>query len=97
MDPMTKLEGVPTRDQAIAGMAHFAGTGPFGKTCGDCKFRGLYRESAKVTWNEREQNFVHKTYRTTQCQMFKKLCGEYGTPVKKEYDACKYFEAKKSQ
>jgi hypothetical protein len=27
-----------TKDGTVFGMAHFAGTGPYGKTCGDCKF-----------------------------------------------------------
>lgn len=94
MDYMTKLPGVPSTDNALPGMAHFANTGPYGKTCGGCRFRGLYRESQKATWNEANQDFVHKTYRTTQCQMFKKLCGEYGAAVKKDYPACKYFEEK---
>jgi len=95
MDIMTKLEGVPSRDQAIPGMAYFAGTGPDGKTCGDCKHRGLTRESRKATYSEKIKEFVHKTYRTTQCKVFKRLNGGvHGTPVQKDYPACKYFEQK---
>ena len=97
MDPMTKLDGVPSRDDALPGMAFFANTGPYGKTCGECKFRGLIRESTKATYSERLQDFVHKSYRTTQCQMFKKLAGDYGSPVKKDYPACKYFEAREKK
>jgi len=97
MDYMTKLDGVPSTDDAIPGMAFFAGTGPFGKTCGDCKFRGLYRQSQNESWNEKIQNFVRKTYRTAQCQMFKKLAGEYGAAVKADYPACKYYEAKEKK
>lgn len=94
MDVMTKIEGVPTRDQAIPGMAFFAGTGPEGKTCGGCKHRGLTRTSRKSRWVEHLQQFVHKTYRTKQCAKFKKLAGVYGSAVKEDYPACKYFEAK---
>lgn len=94
MDTMTKLEGIPTRDQAIPGMAYFAGTGPAGKTCGTCKHRGLTRQSQKARWVEHLQQFVHKS-RTKQCALFKKLCGEYGAAVKKDNPSCKYFEAKK--
>lgn len=94
MDTMTKLEGVPTRDQAIPGMAFFAGTGPVDKTCGQCKHRGLTRQSQKATYSERLKEFVHKTYRTTQCVMFKKLAGDYGSAVAKSNPACKYFEQK---
>lgn len=94
MDPMTKVEGVPSKDEALAGMAYFAGTGPAGKTCGLCKHRGLTRESRKARWVEKLQQFVHKTYRTKQCAMFKKLAGHHGSAVKKDYPACKYFEQK---
>ena len=37
--PMTKLPGVPDRYDLIVGMAYFRGTGPAGKTCGDCAHR----------------------------------------------------------
>lgn len=94
MDHMTKVEGVPSTDDAIPGMAFFANTGPYGKTCGDCKHRGLTRQSQKAVYNEAKQEFVHRSYRTTQCAMFKRLAGEYGTPVKGDYPACKYFEQK---
>lgn len=95
MSYMTKIIGVADTDDALPGMAFFAGTGPAGKTCGGCKYRGLARESRKATYSERSQQFVHKSYRTTQCAMFKKLSGgTFGTPVKKYYPACKYFEAK---
>lgn len=94
MSYMTELPGVADTDQALPGMAFFAGTGPDGKTCADCKFRGLTRQSSKETYSERLQQFVSKTYRTTQCQMFKRLAGEYGSAVKKNYPACKYFDAK---
>ena len=97
MDHMTKLEGVPSTDDVIPGMAHFANSGPFGKTCGECKFRGLTRQSQTSSWSERlqQQVYKHKHYRTSQCQMFKKLSGSYGAAVKKDYPACKYFELKK--
>lgn len=94
MDYMTKLEGVPSTDDAIPGMAYFAGTGPLGKTCGTCKHRGLIRESRKATWSERLQQEVHKSYRTTQCSMFKRLAGTHGSAVKKDNPACKYYEPK---
>jgi hypothetical protein len=95
MDYMTKLDGVPSKDDAIDGMAFFAGTGPYGKTCGDCKFRGYTRQSSKGVYNETKQEFVYRTYRTTKCEMFRKLSGHHGSEVKEEYPVCKYFEQKK--
>ncbi|MCW2228126.1 hypothetical protein [Bradyrhizobium elkanii] len=97
MGIMTRLEGVPDADDALPGMAYFAGTGPYGKTCGECKFRGLIRESSKGIWNENLQQIVHKSYRTTQCAMFKKLAGCHGSPVKKDYRACKYFDEREKK
>lgn len=97
MSFMTKIEGVPDTDDAKPGMAFFAGTGPQGKRCGDCKFRGLTRQSQKASYSERLQEFVHKTYRTTQCAKYRSLSGHHGAAVKKDYDACKYFESKKTK
>jgi hypothetical protein len=91
---MTRLPGVPDTDEALPGMAFFAGTGPYGKTCGDCKFRGLVRESQRGTWNEKLQQIVHRHYRTTQCSKYKSLAGHHGSPVKEDYPCCKYFEQK---
>jgi hypothetical protein len=93
MSYMTKIDDVADTDDALPGMAFFAGTGPYGKTCGDCKLRGLTRQSQKGTYSG--TTIRHKTYRTTQCAMFKKLSGTYGSAVKKEYPACKYFDQKK--
>ena len=82
MSYMTRLEGVPDTDEALPGMAFFAGTGPDGKTCGHCKWRGYYRENKK-----------EKLVRTAGCQLYRKLSGgKDGSPVKKRYPACKYFE-----
>lgn len=94
MSCMTKIEGVADTDQALPGMAFFAGTGPEGKTCGNCKHRGVIRQSQKAVYSEQAKDFVHKSYRTTQCAMFKKLAGMHGSAVKKDYPACKYFEAR---
>jgi hypothetical protein len=33
---LTRIEGCPDRNSVRPGMAHFAGTGPFGETCGSC-------------------------------------------------------------
>jgi hypothetical protein len=94
MSYLTKLDGVPDSDQAKPGMAFFAGTGPAGKTCGDCKLRGYSRQSSRPSWNAKAMDYVHRAYRTTACQMFKKLTGIHGPTVKTDWPSCKYFEAK---
>ncbi len=93
MSFMTKLEGVPDSDAAKPGMAFFAGTGPYGATCGDCKLRGYQRQSMKGVWNEKLQQEVFRNYRVTSCQQYRRLTGHHGAPVDKDYPACKYFEA----
>lgn len=92
--PMVKLPGVPSRDDAKPGMAFFAGTGPAGKTCGDCKLRGYSRESSHGHWNEARGQLVYRSYRVQKCAQFKKMTGHHGTDVNAEYRACKYFEQK---
>lgn len=82
MSYMTQIEGVPDTDDALPGMAFFAGTGPYGKTCGHCVHRGYYKE-----------NRAGDLKRTSACEKFRKLAGgEHGPPVKKRYPACKYFQ-----
>lgn len=97
MSFMTKIDGVADSDDALPGMAFFANTGPYGKTRGDCKHRGLTRQSQKAVYSEAKQEFVHRSYRTAQCAKFKKLAGEYGAAVKADYPSCKYFEAKEKK
>jgi hypothetical protein len=78
MSFLTRIEGVPDRDDAIEGMAHFAGSGPVGKTCGDCKHHGGLVRSKRRIWD--------------RCAMFKQLTGEHGPEVSKYNKSCRYFE-----
>lgn len=91
-DPLTKIEGVPSRDQAIPGMAYFAGTGPDGKTCKDCEHRGYYRQSEK--WSEERNCWVTNSYRVQKCAQFKSMTGRHGADVAADCRACKYFQQK---
>lgn len=94
MSYMTKIEGVADTDDLRPGMAFFAGTGPAGKACADCKHRGYMRESRSGKWNEGLQQIVHRAYRVTKCAMFKKMSGHHGADVALDNPACKYFEPK---
>jgi hypothetical protein len=78
--PLTHIDGWPSKANALPGMAHFAGTGPGGKTCRDCVFRGYYREHG-----------VKKHY---GCQKFKSLTGNNGPVVQSDWPACRHFEQK---
>lgn len=90
----TQIDGVPDSEQAKPGMAFFAGTGPFDKTCGSCIFRGYSRQSSRSTWNEEKQQEFFRFYRVSSCAKFRSMTGHHGTPVDKDYAACKYYEPK---
>jgi len=76
------------------GMAYFAGTGPFGKTCKDCKFKG-YSRAGRENYDSTINDWVSRIYRTGGCAKFLALTGEHGPPIKGALRACKYFEPKK--
>jgi hypothetical protein len=64
MSYMTRLAGCFDTDDIKCGMAHFEGTGPAGKSCGDCVHRGYYRKG-KDRFNPRtnlieESSLVHR-------------------------------------
>ena len=94
MSALTAIEGVPDSDDAVPGMAFFAGSGPSGKTCGGCKFRGYKRSGIYPKWNEALQREVYRTYNVQSCAKFKEMTGRHGSPVDKDNRACKYFEPK---
>ena len=95
-DHLTEIPGVPSKAAAIRGMAHFAGSGPSGKTCGDCLHRGYRRQSLKEHWDAAIRQMVSNFYRHPGCAMYRKLTGRHGSKIAPENHACKYFEAKKS-
>jgi hypothetical protein len=94
MTRLTRIVGVPDSSTVVRGMAHFAGTGPDGKTCGDCYFRGYYRQRLQPVWDAGLQREVVKTYRHSGCEKFKRLTGHHGPTVNTENRSCKYFEHK---
>lgn len=69
------------------GMASFVGSGPPGKTCGDCAHRGYHRVVVA------QNNQSTRTVKTNSCAEFRRLTGKHGPVVKDDWPACKYFEA----
>jgi hypothetical protein len=69
-----------------AGMAHFAGTGPSAKTCGDCAFKGYWRRVVNASGD-----FV-KNRRTGGCAKYFALTARHGPAITKYLPACRYFE-----
>ena len=93
--PMVKIEGVPDHNDVRPGMAYFAGTGPKGKTCGDCKFRGYKSESEVGHWSEELQCLTYRTYHVQKCSIAKSMAGRHLADVDPSNPSCKYFEGKK--
>ena len=88
----TQLPGVPDSSAVRPGMAFYSGTGPERTTCGQCRFRGLYRESTRGRWSEETQTIVHKSYKTQGCQKYKSMTGHPGPDVDEGWASCRYFE-----
>jgi hypothetical protein len=94
IDPLSSsahlTKGFSNEDQirrTFAGMAHFAGTGPAGKTCRECVF-----------WNwSREGYYGQKkfggTLKPQRCLRYSQLSnGRQGETIPSNAQACKYFE-----
>jgi hypothetical protein len=70
-----------TRD----GQAHWAGTGPFAATCGECEFLGYWRQRRSASGE------VIKTQRVGGCAQTFKLTGKHGAVIPPATSACRYF------
>ena len=70
------------------GMAHFAATGPFGATCGDCRFLGYWKQ------HRNGSDEIIRTSRAKGCGEFHRLTGRHGAALPEHTEACKYFQRK---
>jgi hypothetical protein len=68
------------------GQAHWAGTGPAGKTCGQCDHLGYW---AKVR-NSAGDNVCSR--RRTGCAKFFQLTGNHGAVIPPAAGACRHFQ-----
>ena len=82
--------------QTMPGMAHFAGTGPAGKTCGDCVNRGYHRKRIPK-FDARINDWVEKSYKVNGCAKYNQLTGKHGGVIDPRLHACRYFEEKPSE
>jgi len=79
--------------ETVPGMAHFACGGPFGTTCGDCKYLGYYRKR-KLEYDPQTNEWKEKQYKSRGCAKFYELTGSHGPAVARGTKSCKYFEEK---
>ena len=68
--------------QTAAGMAHWAGSGPEGSTCGKCRFYGY--EFVK-------SNGDH-SFKRSACGKFYTMTRRHGGSLEDRQMGCKYFE-----
>jgi hypothetical protein len=73
------------------GQAHWANTGPFGATCGECAFLGYFRE-----WLDKFGNTTKATH-TGGCAKFFELTKKHGPVVPANAAACRYFQRKEKE
>ena len=71
------------------GMAHFANTGPLGRTCAECKHLGYHQQRRDAAGN-----LTATTFRRNGCEKFHELTGKHGPAVPLSAAACKYFRPK---
>ena len=69
------------------GMAHFADTGPFGATCGECTFYGCWKQRRNTAGE-----IVSTTKVEGACAKFHALTGKLGAAVPPGASACRHFE-----
>src|SRR6516162_11210839 len=74
-----------------AGQAHFANSGPFGATCGECAHLGYYKHHLNVAGDN------IKTTHHGGCAKYRELTGSHGPVVPSHASACRYFQRKENQ
>src|SRR5262245_23278724 len=70
------------------GMAHFANTGPFGATCGECISLGYFQQ------RRNDLGVVTHTTHRKGCEKFYRLTGEHGDVLPFNTPAGRYFTRK---
>lgn len=85
IDPNTER----LRRATYPGMAHFAGTGPKGKTCRECVF---WTNCGLLVKYYSKSGMYGGTIKPLACAKYKELMrGEIGPAVPHDASACKYF------
>jgi hypothetical protein len=72
--------------QTVRGMAHFAGTGPAGATCGQCDHLGYVQQIYNAAGD------VTHTRHSGGCAKFFHLTQSGGPAVPRTTPACRHFE-----
>jgi hypothetical protein len=78
------------RRRTVPGMAHFAGTGPKGKTCRECsEWTGCGKEAGYYAPKGAHGGLI----KPRSCDKYRELMrGDIGEPIPPDTMACKYFD-----
>ena len=92
---LTQLPGVPDSGEVRPGMASWEGSGPYGRTCSQCVYKGYQRLSERATLDKRTGVMRQRAYVHGGCAMFRMMTGRNGPNVGSHWKACRYFEERK--
>jgi len=73
------------------GMAHFAHSGPFATTCGECVHLGYFKIKRTTSGD------AVKTQHVRACAKFHRLTGKHGAVLPANTPSCRYFERKEEK
>jgi hypothetical protein len=73
------------------GMAHFANTGPFGTTCGECAHLG-YHKTRRCTSGD-----AVKTQHVRACAKYRELTGKHSAALPPNTSSCRHFERREEK
>src|SRR5262245_38293745 len=68
------------------GMAHWAGSGPAGKTCGECQHWNFWRQIRNAS------GAVICTEQHKGCQKYQQLTNKKGPEISRQLPACRHFQ-----
>jgi hypothetical protein len=93
VDHLTQIPNVPSRADAVPGMAHFRGSGPGGTECNSCFY---YTKPAGSLTRTRLQASIgtFAGYRAKQCGFclkYQQLMGERGPKIRGNSASCRYY------
>lgn len=91
MGHLTKIENTPSTHDVVPGMAHFANTGPAGKTCLDCKFWAPAADGGVSYYSKSGGH--GGAIKDHRCQRYREMMqGAWGAKIPARTASCKYFD-----
>lgn len=86
-DHLTASPADPMARASFPGMAHFAGTGPAGKTCREC----IFWKHAPHDYRSKNGGYGGKI-KPAECAKYRQLSGDKGRAVPDNARSCRHYE-----